>query len=218
MTIKFMSADFFFSSKDKSKFFDRQNVIDKLGKGKARALGMAGAVCRKTIQKGMRRATSDKPSKPGKPPKQRLTGDDGLRKITYNLIEQEDTVRVAVVKWSYRKDSPYNQPALHEFGGTVPVTLGILGPTRETKWMFDPLKTKKFKRIEKTIRKWNLRRNKKGLKINGTKGRVYTVQDFTVTETRISAKYPKRSFMESGAEKYMRSKHFQARVAELLRY
>ncbi len=199
-----------FTSKDKAGFFDRKDVIDRLGKGKEKALGKAAAVCRKKIQQGIRRATSDKPSKPGKPPKQRMEGDNGLRKIYYSFDFQNDTVRLSVLKFNRKT----NVPSLHEFGGEVSTTFDILGPTRDTAWMFDP--ASKNRGIKRQLDFWRYRPNRSRMRINAGK-RSYGPESFTQTMTTSKAKYPKRSYMQTGLEKYLKTKHFQARVAEILK-
>ena len=150
-----IGASMFFQSSDKSRFFDRPEVLARIGKGKVKALNKAGGACRKKIQQGMRRATSDKPSKPGTPPKQRRAGDDGLRKIMYSLQPDGDTVKLTVVKWNGAKGGA-NQPQLHEFGGMAGKATWRLSPTGETRWMFEPENAAKYVGLQKMIRKWDL--------------------------------------------------------------
>jgi hypothetical protein len=217
MTLKFIDSNFYFDAKDKERFFDRPAVMAMMSKNKHRAMYRAAATCRKKIQQGLTRAKTNKPSKPGKPPRQRLAGDDGLRKITYNLMPDGDTAQIKVIKWPSRsKDGSTPQPALHEFGGTAMRRKITFGPTRETKWIFDPAQAKQNKRILKQLEYWSRRTDFRKMAIE-TRRRIFLVSDFTVTETTVAARYPQRSFMQSGLEKYQRSKHFQARVAEILR-
>lgn len=199
-----------FTSKDKAGFFDRKDVIDRLGKGKEKALGRAAATCRKKIQQGIRRATNDKPSKPGKPPRQRMEGNDGLRKIFYSFDMQSDTVRLSVLKFNRKT----NVPSLHEFGGTVQTTFDVLGPTRDTSWMFEP--SLKNRSVRKQLDYWRHRPNRSRMRINAGK-RSYGPESFTQTPVSGAAKYPKRSYMQTGLEKYLKTKHFQSRVAEILK-
>lgn len=205
-------ASMAFTSKDKAGFFDRKDVIDRLGKGKEKALGKAAATCRKKIQQGIRRATNDKPSKPGKPPKQRMDGDGGLRKIYYSFDMQTDTVRLSVLKYNRKT----NVPSLHEFGGEIATTFDVLGPTRDTAWMFDPNVTTKNRSVKKQLEYWQRNPNRSRMRINAGK-RSYGAESFTQTIVSGKAKYPKRSYMQTGLEKYLKTKHFQARVAEILK-
>lgn len=210
MSNNIFGASMSFSSRDKAGFFDRQDVIDRIGKGKQKALGKAAAVCRKKIQQGLRRATSDKPSKPGKPPKQRMSGNDGLRKIFYSFDFENDSVRLSVLKYNRK----VNVPSLHEFGGDVQTTFDVLGPTRDTAWMFEP--ALKNRAVKSQLQYWQRVPNRKNMRITSGK-RSYGPESFTQTQVSGTAKYPKRSYMQTGLEKYLKSKHFQARVAEILR-
>lgn len=210
MSNNILGAAMSFSSKDKAGFFDRPEVIARIGAGKQKALGKAAAVCRKKIQQGVRRATNDKPSKPGKPPKQRMPGNDGLRKIFYSLDFDNDTVRLTVLKYNRKT----NVPSLHEFGGELPAVFDVLGPTKDTAWMFEP--TLKTRSVKKQLAYWQRVPNRSGMRINANK-RSYGIESFTQTLVSGTAKYPKRSYMQTGLEKYMKSKHFQARVAEILK-
>ena len=199
-----------FSSRDKAGFFDRQEVKDRLSEGKEKALGKAAATCRKKIQQGVRRATSDKPSKPGKPPKQRMEGDNGLRKIYYSFDLKNDTVRLSVLKFNRKT----NVPSLHEFGGELTTTFDFLGPTKDTAWMFDP--ALKNRSVKKQLDYWRYSPNRSRMRIKAGK-KSYGPESFTQTQVSGKAKYPKRSYMQFGLEKYMKTKHFQARVAEILK-
>jgi len=210
-----IGASMFFQSSDKSRFFDRPEVLARIGKGKVKALNKAGGACRKTIQQGMRRATSDKPSKPGSPPKQRRAGDDGLRKIMYSLQPDGDTVKLTVVKWNGAKGRA-NQPQLHEFGGMAGKATWRLSPTGETRWMFEPENAAKYVGLQKMIRKWDRYKDKRKMKIGKGKN-AKTISDFGLRTEFRQAVYPKRSFMQSGADKYAQSKHFERVVAELLK-
>jgi len=210
MSNNIFGASMTFTSKDKAGFFDRPEVIARIGRGKQKALGKAAAVCRKKIQQGIRRATSDKPSKPGKPPRQRMAGNDGLRKIFYSFDFDSDTVRLTVLKYNRKT----NVPSLHEFGGELPTTFDVLGPTKDTAWMFDP--ALKARTIKKQLAYWQRNPNRSQMRINTGK-RSYGPESFTQTQVSGTAKYPKRSYMQTGLEKYLKSKHFQARVAEILR-
>jgi hypothetical protein len=216
MTLKTIESSFFFQARDKERFFDRAAVLSSMSANKAKALGKAGATARKKIQQGLTRAKTGKPSKPGKPPRQRMAGDDGLRKITYNLMPDGNTVIIKVIKLGSKSSGGTPQPALHEFGGTAMRRKITFGPTRETKWIFDPAQAKQNKRILKQLEHWSRRTDFRKMAIE-TRRRIFLVSDFTVTETTVAARYPQRSFMQSGLEKYQRSKHFQARVAEILR-
>jgi hypothetical protein len=216
MTLKTIESSFFFQSRDKERFFDRAAVLSSMSANKAKALGKAGATARKKIQQGLTRAKTNKPSKPGKPPRQRMAGDDGLRKIAYNLMPDGDTVVIKVIKLGSKSSGGTPQPALHEFGGTAMRRKITFGPTRETKWIFDPAQAKQNKRILKQLEHWSRRTDFRRMAIE-TRRRIFLVSDFTVTETTVAARYPQRSFMQSGLEKYQRTKHFQARVAEILR-
>jgi len=210
-----IGASMFFQSSDKSRFFDRPEVLARIGKGKVKALNKAGGACRKTIQQGMRRATSDKPSKPGSPPKQRRAGDDGLRKIMYSLQPDGDTVKLTVVKWNGAKGGA-NPPQLHEFGGMAGKATWRLSPTGETRWMFEPENAAKYVGLQKMIRKWDRYKDKRKMKIGKGKN-AKTISDFGLRTEFRQAVYPKRSFMQSGADKYAQSKHFERVVAELLK-
>ena len=216
MTLKTIESSFFFQARDKERFFDRASVLSSMSANKAKALGKAGATARKKIQQGLTRAKTSKPSRPGKPPRQRMAGDDGLRKITYNLMPDGDTVIIKVIKLGSKSKGGTPQPALHEFGGTAMRRKITFGPTRETKWIFDPAQAKQNKRILKQLEHWSRRTDFRRMAIE-TRRRIFLVSDFTVTETTVAARYPQRSFMQSGLEKYQRTKHFQARVAEILR-
>lgn len=215
--LSLIKTDMFFSSKDKNFFFDRPHVLTQLDSGKAKALGKAGANCRKKIQQGLLRAKNSSPSRPGTPPRQRLPGDDGLRKITYNFVPAEDTVVLKVVKWNERKGSPYNQPALHEFGGTVGKVTNRLSPKGETKWMFQPENAAKYIGLQKAIRKYERYQNQRSLRIGKKAGKVKTLDDFGLEVQIRPASYPKRSFMQSGLKKYQASKHFQKVMQDLLK-
>lgn len=215
--LSLFKTDMYFKSADKNLFFDRPNVINRMSDGKLKALGKAGAACRKKIQQGLRRATSNTPSKPGSPPKQRLAGDDGLRKITYNFVPESDTVVLKVIRWRERKGSPYNQPALHEFGGTVGKVTHRLSPKGDTKWMFEPQNAAKYIGLQKAIRSYERYKNKQALKIGKKAGKVKTLDDFGLEYQVRPAAYPRRSFMESGLKKYKASKHFQKVMQDLLK-
>lgn len=210
MSNNIFGASMAFTSKDKAGFFDRPDVIARIGKGKGKALGRAAATCRKKIQQGMLRAKSNKPSRPGKPPKQRMAGNDGLRKIFYSLDMQTDTVRLSVLRYNRKT----NVPSLHEFGGQLPTTFDVLGPTKDTAWMFEP--ALRNRAVKKQLAYWQRNPNRSRMQINANK-RSYGVEAFTQTLVTATANYPKRSYMQTGLEKYMKSKHFQARVAEILK-
>ena len=203
-------ASISFSSKDKAGFFDRQEVKGRLGKGKQKALGKAAATCRKKIQQGIRRATSNKSSKPGKPPKQRMTGNDGLRKIYYSFDFKNDTVRLSVLKFNRKT----NVTSLHEFGGTQTLV------EREYEPVNEPARVRAFldDRLKKTLKYYaNRSRRRRSVFSAVSMGKVLTEKDFTLVSTSRKAKYPKRSYMQFGLEKYMKTKHFQSRVAEILK-
>lgn len=217
MTLSLIKSNMYFSSADKNLFFDRPNVINRLESGKLNALGKAGATCRKKIQQGLKRATNNNPSKPGTPPRQRLPGDDGLRKITYNLEPERNTVVLKVIRWRERKGSPYNQPALHEFGGTVGKVTYRLSPKGDTKWMFEPQNAAKYIGLQKAIRSLDKYKNKQAIRIGKKPGKVKTLDDFGLEYQVRPAAYPRRSFMESGVRKYKASKHFQKVMQDLLK-
>ena len=189
-----IGASMFFQSSDKSRFFDRPEVLARIGKGKVKALNKAGGACRKTIQQGMRRATSDKPSKPGSPPKQRRAGDDGLRKIMYSLQPDGDTVKLTVVKWNGAKGGA-NQPQLHEFGGMAGKATWRLSPTGETRWMFEPENAAKYVGLQKMIRKWDRYKDKRKMKIGKGKN-AKTISDFGLRTEFRQAVYPLFSFLD----------------------
>lgn len=215
MTQPVIGASMFFESSAKNRFFDRPEVLVRLGKGKVKALNKAGGACRKGIQQGMRRATNDRPSKPGTPPKQHLAGNDGLRKIMYSLQPDGDTVKLTVVKWNGAKGGA-NQPQLHEFGGMAGRPMWRLSPTEETRWMFEPENASKYVGLQKMIRKWERYKDKRKMKIGKGKN-AKTIADFGLRMEMRQASYPKRSFMQSGADKYAKSKHFEKVVADLLK-
>jgi hypothetical protein len=216
MTLKFMKADMFFSSADKRRFFDRQETIDKIGKFRTRILGTIGANVRIRIQNSLKRAKSPKPSKPGTPPRQRLPGDDGLRKITYNLTDDEQSVIVKVIKWN-RPKQDYNVPAVHEFGGVVGKEQFRLSPKGDTKWMFEPENAAKYIGLQKAIRDFEKYSRKAAKRKKFGKTKPKTMDDFGLITMKRQAAYPKRSFMKSGAIKYAKSGHFKRHVAELLK-
>lgn len=209
-----LAASMFFQASDKNRFFDRPQVLAEIGKGKTKALGKAGAACRKKIQQGMRRATNSSPSKPGSPPKQRISGDDGLRKIMYSLEPDGNTVKLTVSKWNGAKGGA-NQPQLHEFGGMGGKVIYRLSPTGDTRWMFEPENAAKYIGLQKMIRKWERFEDKRKMKIGKGK-KAKTIADFGLHNELRQAAYPKRSFMQSGADKYAQSNHFQKVIAELL--
>jgi hypothetical protein len=215
--LSFIKADMYFSSKDKNFFFDRPQILNHLDTAKAKLLGKAGANCRKKIQQGLIRAKSGTPSKPGTPPRQRLPGDDGLRKITYNFLPAESTVVLKVIRWNERKGSPYNQPALHEFGGTVSRIVNRLSPKGETKWMFEPENAAKYIGLQKAIRKYERYQSQRALKVGKKPGKIKTLDDFGLEVQARPAAYPRRSFMATGLKKYRQSKHFQKIMQDLLK-
>ena len=201
-----------FEPRDKQGFFDRPDVIARFGRGKHRAMHKAAATCRKKIQQGVRRATNNKPSKPGKPPKQRMAGDEGLRKIFYSLNFQTDTVRISVLKYN----RSFNAPALHEFGGMMPKDISELGPTRDTQWIFDPATLARNASLRNQLEFWQRQSYRRDLRIRTAK-REYGIESFTETRKTVLAKYPKRSYMQSGVDKYQRSQHFQRQLQEMLK-
>lgn len=215
MTLKFLQADMFFSSRDKNRFFDRQQTIDRIGEHRTKILGLIGANVRLRIQKSLKRATNDKPSRPGRPPKQRLPGDDGLRKITYNLSDDEQSVNVKVIKWN-RPKLDYNVPAIHEFGGVAQKESYRLSPKGDTKWMFEPENAAKYIGLQKAIREFTKYSKKAAKRKKWGKGKPKTMDDFGLEMKLRRAAYPKRSFMYAGALAYARSGHFKRAVAQLL--
>lgn len=215
MTLKFLQANMFFSSADKRRFFDRQETLNRLGKNKTKVLGMVGANVRITIQQSLKRAKNEKPSRPGSPPKQRLPGDDGLRKITYNLSDDEQSVNVKVIKWNRPKQN-YNVPAIHEFGGTAGKEQYRLSPKGDTKWMFEPENAAKYIGLQKSIRDFERYSKRAARRKRWGKEKPKTMDDFNLVSEFRRASYPRRSFMKSGAVKYARSGHFKRTVAKLL--
>ena len=207
----------FFSQSDKDMFLDRDRVINKLAKGKHKALFKAGATCRKKIQQGMTRAKSAKPSRPGTPPRQRMAGDDGLRKITYNFVPEKDTIVLKVIRWRDRKYSPYNQPALHEFGGMAGRIQQRLTPKNDTRWMFEPKATSKYIGLQKSIKAWERYSKNRPLRIGKSGKKVKTLDDFNLVYESRQAAYPRRSFMQTGLQKYRQTKHFQKIMQDLLK-
>jgi hypothetical protein len=214
MPIKFLEANMLFSSADKRRFFDRAETLAILRGNQARILGLVGANARLWIQKGMRRATSEKPSKPGTPPKQRMSGDNGLRKITYNLGDDKESVNVKVIHWRNRS---YNQPAIHEFGGVAKKESYRLTPKGDTKWMFEPENAAKYIGLQKSIREFTKYSKRAAKRKKWGKENPKTMDDFGLVMEFRRASFPKRSFLKTGATKYARSGHFKRAVAGLLK-
>lgn len=91
-------------------FFDRQHVIDRVGKARAKYLNRAGAMVRLTARRSIRK--SDATSEPGEPPKSH--GEHLLRdKILYALDEYRDDVVIGPAKLN----KPGTAPDTLEHGG-----------------------------------------------------------------------------------------------------
>lgn len=91
-------------------FFDRQSVIDRVGKARAKYLNRAGAMVRLAARRSIRK--SDKISKPGEAPKSH--GAHLLRdKILYALDKTNDDAMIGPAKLN----KPGTAPATLEHGG-----------------------------------------------------------------------------------------------------
>ncbi|WP_437205862.1 hypothetical protein [Planctomicrobium sp. SH664] len=94
-------------------FFDRQAIIDAVGKGEARVLNRAGAITRKIARQSMRRRK--RISTPGSPPSARL---GYLRDFLYYQWDpQSRSMVIGPAKLAGSRG--YVVPELLEFGGTV---------------------------------------------------------------------------------------------------
>jgi len=108
-----MKVDVTLDKTMRSGFFDRQAVVDALDAATRSVLGRFGDRVRKAARSSIRETKSDKPSKPGKPPRSR-TG--ALRQgIVYAYDPNEKSVVIGPMKLN--RSTP--APALHELGGTA---------------------------------------------------------------------------------------------------
>lgn len=95
-------------------FFDRTNVIKRVGQQRARFLNRAGAMVRLTARRSIRKSKGT--SAPGEPPKSH--GQHLLRsKIFYALDPRRNDVVIGPVKLN----KPGTAPATLEHGGTATV-------------------------------------------------------------------------------------------------
>lgn len=95
-------------------FFDREQVIARVGKARAKFLNRAGAMVRLTARRSIRK--SDKTSEPGEPPKSH--GEHLLRdKILYALDTSRDDAMVGPAKLN----KPGTAPATLEHGGEATI-------------------------------------------------------------------------------------------------
>ena len=98
-------------------FFDRQRVIDAVGRANAQVLAKAGAFVRRTAKGKIRYAKS--PSKPGNPPHghRGKNGQSPLRELIYFAFD-EKTASLVVGPTPFRGMAVV--PRVLEIGGTVP--------------------------------------------------------------------------------------------------
>ena len=95
-------------------FFDRERVIQRIGKARAKYLNRAGAMVRLTARRSIRK--SDKTSEPGEAPKSH--GEHLLRdKILYVLDESRNDAMVGPAKLN----KPGTAPATLEHGGSATI-------------------------------------------------------------------------------------------------
>lgn len=168
-----------------STFFDRSHVKAMMDKNTEKILGKAGWAVRLRAMRSLRRVKAtkkdpqgDRPSKPGRPPYQRMSGDLGLRRILYGFVSDPATqgVIVGARKLNGRTYGSITVPRLHEFGATVQRTrYELFG--KSSVWY--PAKARANPELARHVR-----------------------------EIRGSAIYPARPFMRPAMTKYVQSKGF----------
>lgn len=104
-------------------FFDRQKIIDKLGKANARALSRAGAFIQRRARSSLRRRKSV--SSPGSPPSVHSTDSVAtLKNILFVYDPSDQRLVVGPVALNQRQQSwitlgNVTVPQLHEFGDVM---------------------------------------------------------------------------------------------------
>jgi len=146
-------------------FFDRSHVKAMMDRNTEKILGKAAFAVRRNAMRSLRRATGSKkdpqglrPSKPGKPPKHRMPGDLGLRRILYGFVSDADTqgVIIGVRRLNTQTYGGLTVPRLHEFGGRVQKTryrlFGKTTPWYPAKARYNPEYAKHVQVINGTAR------------------------------------------------------------------
>lgn len=96
----------------KDMFFDRQKIIDKVGKANKKAISHAAALIRKSAKQSMRTVKNlEKSSQPGKPPYAHN------KRIKNAILYGYDANREQAVIGPSASYGVNDVPALHEFGG-----------------------------------------------------------------------------------------------------
>lgn len=136
-------------------FFDRQKVIDQVGKANAKRLSKAGAFIRQTARtKILRRRKGVSP--PGSPPSVHAKSGDfaSLKNILFHMDPNDESVIVGPVKTNMRERTPSGNttvPQRHEFGG--------VGVIAEEAWQnSNNWRRRDWRRSSNPLKKYRVRR------------------------------------------------------------
>jgi hypothetical protein len=140
-------------------FLDRAEVVQRIGRIKARALGRGGTIARRQARKLLGRPSKNRrrlPRPAGKPPRVWTENERAtLRNVLYHYDEHHDTVIIGPVGLNQVQQNAVDLgaisvPQIQEFGGVVKIS----------EVSQDKGKTWRRRDLRRTLRPWELARER----------------------------------------------------------